>query len=99
MYELASSSLNVFNFPDPATPTKSTSPNSPYTIFDRQAKLKQRDRAAIRKPVDKHGKEGDEKSRGEASRQTDYVRNLAAENLAERLLVSRVLHRNDYSLW
>lgn len=46
-------------------------PNSPFTIFDRPAKVMQRDRAA---------------RKGEASRQTDYVRKAAAENVAERVL-------------
>lgn len=72
--------------------TSSPKPNSPYTIFDVQAKLKQRDRAATRIPVDSDGKLGDENSRGQASRQTDYVRDLAAQNLSERLLVSTKKH-------
>lgn len=61
----ASSSTN----PAPGPPK----PNSPFTIFDRSAKLLQRSRAAVR-------------DGGEASRLTDYVRDAAAANLAERIL-------------
>ena len=48
-------------------------PNSPFIVFDRSAKQLQRSRAALR-------------SKGEASRLTDYIREEAAANLAERLL-------------
>lgn len=50
------------------------SPNSPFIVFDRQAKLAQRERAA----QDKH-----------RSRLTDYVKDDVAGNMVDRLLVSR----------
>ncbi|CAO1632637.1 unnamed protein product [Parajaminaea phylloscopi] len=59
-------------------------PNSPFTIFDRDAKLKQKSRAALRR-----SHEGPGEGRGEpgsASRTTDYVRMAAAQSLAERVL-------------
>lgn len=68
-----------------ATPTNSP-PSPAYTIFDRDAKERQRTRAALRAPIDEHGQR-DESRRGEPSRQTDYVRDMGAESLAERLLV------------
>lgn len=68
-----------------ATPTNSP-PSPAYTIFDREAKERQRTRAALRAPIDEHGQR-DESKRGEPSRQTDYVRDMGAESLAERLLV------------
>lgn len=46
----------------------------PYMIFDRNAKRKQKDRAAL--------KEG-----GSCSRQVDYVRDEVADRMVERLLV------------
>lgn len=55
--------------PAPGAPS---GPNSPFTIFDRNAKKQQRSRAAQRRG-------------GEASRQTDYLREAVAENLCERL--------------
>ncbi|WFD00161.1 hypothetical protein MYAM1_002908 [Malassezia yamatoensis] len=67
-----------------ATPTNGP-PNPAYTIFDRNAKQQQRTRAALRAPVGENGTI-DESLRGEPSRKTDYVRDFAAENLAERLL-------------
>ncbi|WFD44336.1 hypothetical protein MPSI1_003003 [Malassezia psittaci] len=67
-----------------ATPTNAP-PNPAYTIFDRNAKQLQRTRAALRAPVGEDGIK-DESVRGELSRKTDYVRDFAAENLAERLL-------------
>ncbi|KAI3617658.1 hypothetical protein CBS9595_003567 [Malassezia furfur] len=67
-----------------ATPTNSP-PSPAYTIFDRDAKERQRTRAALRAPIDEHGQR-DESRRGEPSRQTDYVRDMGAESLAERLL-------------
>ncbi|KAI3624235.1 hypothetical protein CBS14141_002663 [Malassezia furfur] len=67
-----------------ATPTNSP-PSPAYTIFDREAKERQRTRAALRAPIDEHGQR-DESKRGEPSRQTDYVRDMGAESLAERLL-------------
>jgi len=63
-------------------------PNSPYMIFDREAKRMQRSRAAVRRPVDESGKAYmDESHRGEVSRVTDYVRDMGAMSLAERLQV------------
>ncbi|WFC95933.1 hypothetical protein MBRA1_002588 [Malassezia brasiliensis] len=67
-----------------ATPTNSP-PSPVYTIFDRDAKERQRTRAALRAPINEHGQR-DESKRGEPSRQTDYVRDMGAESLAERLL-------------
>lgn len=67
-----------------ATPTNAPA-GSPYQIFDRDVKERQRSRAAVRAPVDKHG-QLDVAKRGEPSRLTDYVRDMAAESLAERLL-------------
>lgn len=63
-------------------------PNSPFTIFDRAVKTAQKDRAAVRPSVaaDAQGHAfGAESTRGEASRQTDYVRRAIAESLAERV--------------
>ncbi|CAO1624559.1 unnamed protein product [Sympodiomycopsis kandeliae] len=54
-------------------------PNSPFTIFDRNVKVMQRDRAAQRK-------DPEDNSPGSASRVTDYVRMAAAENISERIL-------------
>ena len=63
-------------------------PNSPYMIFDREAKRMQRSRAALRRPVDESGTAYvDERHRGEVSRVTDYVRDMGAMSLAERLQV------------
>lgn len=64
----ATSSSSTTN-PAPGPPK----PNSPFTVFDRNAKQLQRSRAASRQ-------------NGQASRLTDYVREEAAANLAERLL-------------
>lgn len=65
-------------------------PNSPYTIFDREAKRMQRSRAALRRPVDDSGMAYlDESHRGEVSRLTDYVRDMGAISLAERLQVRK----------
>ena len=64
-------------------------PNSPFTIFDRAAKTAQKERAARRRLIETSSdgtqKVGDEASRGEASRLTDYVRMTVAESLAERV--------------
>ncbi|PWN54269.1 hypothetical protein IE53DRAFT_365591 [Violaceomyces palustris] len=64
-------------------------PNSPFTIFDRAAKTAQKDRAATRVALDVDGDGklivGDEGTRGESSRVTDYVRKAMAENLADRV--------------
>lgn len=59
-----------------------------YNIFDREAKRLQRSRAALRRPVNTSGSAYEAMSRrGEVSRLTDYVRDMGAMNLAERLLV------------
>ncbi|SJX66554.1 uncharacterized protein SRS1_16782 [Sporisorium reilianum f. sp. reilianum] len=65
-------------------------PNSPFTIFDRAVKTLQKDRAALRPSVsaqDDNGGHafGADSTRGEASRQTDYVRRAIAESLADRV--------------
>ncbi|WFD24767.1 hypothetical protein MEQU1_003471 [Malassezia equina] len=61
-------------------------PNSPYMIFDREAKRMQRSRAAVRRPVNESGTAYlDESHRGKVSRVTDYVRDMGAMSLAERL--------------
>ncbi|TKY87058.1 hypothetical protein EX895_003735 [Sporisorium graminicola] len=64
-------------------------PNSPFTIFDRAVKTLQKDRAALRPSVsaqDDNGHTfGADSTRGEASRQTDYVRRAIAESLADRV--------------
>ncbi|KAN0062410.1 hypothetical protein ACQY0O_005294 [Thecaphora frezii] len=64
-------------------------PNSPFTIFDRSTKRAQKERAAQRKPIEVNASGaqvvGDEASRGEVSRVTDYVRNAIAESLADRV--------------
>ena len=63
-------------------------PNSPFTIFDRAVKTLQKDRAVERPSVspqdDGHAFDADS-TRGEASRQTDYVRRAIAESLADRV--------------
>ncbi|SAM86390.1 uncharacterized protein UBRO_08865 [Ustilago bromivora] len=63
-------------------------PNSPFTIFDRATKTLQKDRAALRPLVsaqnDMHAF-GADSTRGEPSRQTDYVRRAIAESLADRV--------------
>ncbi|KAJ9476123.1 hypothetical protein PHBOTO_006210 [Pseudozyma hubeiensis] len=63
-------------------------PNSPFTIFDRATKTMQKDRAALKPSVSQndagHAFDG-ETTRGEASRQTDYVRRAIAESLADRV--------------
>ena len=46
----------------------------PYQVFDRRAKIIQRDRAALRE-------------QGKRSRTVDYVRNEVAERMLERFLV------------
>lgn len=74
----ADSGLGTSN-PAPGPPK----PNSPFTIFDRAVKTVQKDRAAAR-PASAEA--GAETTRGEASRQTDYVRHAIAESLAERVL-------------
>jgi hypothetical protein len=61
-------------------------PNAPFVIFDRAAKATQRSRAALRRPVDAQGQPTG--AAGEASRETDYVKRLVAESVAERVLVS-----------
>ncbi|SPO31779.1 uncharacterized protein UTRI_06508_B [Ustilago trichophora] len=64
-------------------------PNSAFTIFDRSAKTLQKDRAALRPSVtaqdDGSHAFGANSTRGEASRQTDYVRRAMAESLADRV--------------
>lgn len=63
-------------------------PNSPFVIFDRAAKTLQKDRAAVRPTVSvQDGKHafGADSTRGEPSRQTDYVRRAIAESLADRV--------------
>ena len=60
-------------------------PNSPYTIFERQVKTQQKDRAAQRRLVSEDG-QSYKGEPGEASRLTDYVRTAIAENISERLL-------------
>ncbi|PWO01004.1 S-adenosyl-L-methionine-dependent methyltransferase [Tilletiopsis washingtonensis] len=59
-------------------------PNAPFVIFDRAAKATQRSRAALRRPVDAQGQPTG--AAGEASRETDYVKRLVAESVAERVL-------------
>ncbi|EST06843.1 Pentatricopeptide repeat [Kalmanozyma brasiliensis GHG001] len=63
-------------------------PNSPFTIFDRAVKTLQKDRAAVRPSVS-HTEQGHEfgadSTRGDASRETDYVRRAIAESLADRV--------------
>ncbi|PWZ01287.1 hypothetical protein BCV70DRAFT_222893 [Testicularia cyperi] len=65
-------------------------PNSPFTIFDRNVKTLQKDRAATRPALttaaDGSHAFGDATTRGEVSRQTDYVRKAIAESLADRVL-------------
>ena len=65
--------------------TTSPPPNTPYHVFDREAKLMQRSRAATRRRVDESGT-AFAGAPGEVSRLTDYVRNMGAQSLAERLL-------------
>ncbi|KAJ1021855.1 hypothetical protein NDA16_003618 [Ustilago loliicola] len=63
-------------------------PNSAFTIFDRAAKTLQKDRAALRPTVsaqDGGHAFGAESTRGEPSRQTDYIRRAIAESLADRV--------------
>lgn len=57
--------------------TTTLNPNSvgPFQVFDRGAKVLQKDRAAV-------------KNDGENSRTVDYVREEVAERMIERLLVS-----------
>ncbi|KIS65875.1 uncharacterized protein UMAG_10976 [Mycosarcoma maydis] len=63
-------------------------PNSAFTIFDRATKRLQKDRAALKPSISKsqfgYGFD-DNSKRGEASRQTDYVRHAIAESLADRV--------------
>lgn len=54
-------------------PSSASSPASPFAVFDRAAKLNQRQRAASNK---------------ERSRLTDYVKHDVAANMVDRLLVS-----------
>lgn len=67
-------------------------PNSPFTIFDRQAKSLQRSRAARRRATaasttdEEASSSSTSNEPGSASRQADYVRMIAAENVAERIL-------------
>lgn len=66
-------------------------PNSPFTIFDRNAKTLQKSRAAVRRSHDPTAQNPGEV--GSASRTTDYVRMAAAQSLAERLLdIKREFH-------
>lgn len=68
-----------------ASPTQ-TPPNSPFTVFDRASKLQQRSRAALRRTLEADNTQfGDEATRGEPSRTTDYVRDAAAQSLADRI--------------
>ncbi|PWN27989.1 S-adenosyl-L-methionine-dependent methyltransferase [Jaminaea rosea] len=83
---------------DDATTSKRTNPapgapkpGSPFTIFDRNAKLLQKSRAALRESFEVGGGQAsasaeDRGQRGSASRTVDYVRMAAAESLAERIL-------------
>lgn len=59
-------------------------PNSPFTIFDRHAKVLQKSRAALQRSHEPtaHGRG----QPGSASRTTDYVRTAVAQSLAERIL-------------
>lgn len=77
------------SIPKPGPPK----PNAPFIIFDRNAKRLQRNRAAVKRKISEDGQEytGD---KGYASRQTDYVRNALAENVAERLLDVKRAHTN-----
>lgn len=67
------SSLRSYATPSFAPGASASSPASPFIVFDRQAKLAQRDRAALDK---------------ERSRLTDYVKDEVAANMVDRLLVS-----------
>ncbi|SNX88020.1 uncharacterized protein MEPE_06731 [Melanopsichium pennsylvanicum] len=63
-------------------------PNSPFTIFDRATKTLQKDRGALKPSIvaqeKGHAFDADS-TRGQASRQTDYVRRAIAESLADRV--------------
>ena len=57
-----------------SSPIPSTNTVVPYQVFDRHAKVIQRDRAALR-------------DQGKRSRTVDYVRDEVAERMLERFLV------------
>lgn len=65
--------VRAYAVPSFSPGASAASPNSPFIVFDRQAKLAQRERAA-----------GDK----ERSRLTDYVKDEVAGNMVDRLLVS-----------
>ncbi|WFD32673.1 hypothetical protein MSPP1_003722 [Malassezia sp. CBS 17886] len=68
-----------------ASPT-APPPNTPYHIFDRDSKVQQKTRAALRRPATADGNAlADESQRGTQSRFTDYVRDAAAQDIAERI--------------
>lgn len=64
-------------------------PNSPFVIFDRQAKVLQKSRAATRRALSEDGTQWKGEP-GEPSRMTDYAKRHVAESVAERVLVSCV---------
>ena len=57
-----------------SSPILNTNAVGPYQVFDRHAKMIQRDRAALRE-------------QGKRSRTVDYVRDEVAERMLERFLV------------
>lgn len=63
----------AYAVPSFAPGASAASPASPFVVFDRRAKLLQRDRAA---------------ADPERSRLTDYVKDEVAANMVDRLLVS-----------
>lgn len=71
---------NVRNYAAISSSSPPTNPNTvgPYQVFDRNAKIMQRDRAAAR-------------DGGEKSRTVDYVRDEIAERMMERFMVRDVL--------
>ncbi len=59
--------------------------HTPYQVFDRHAKLLQKNRSAL-------------KSNGAASRQVDYIRDEVADRMLERFLVGPNLHFSSIML-
>ena len=57
-----------------SSPIPNTNTVGPYQVFDRRAKMIQRDRAALR-------------DQGKRSRTVDYIRDEVAERMFERFLV------------
>ncbi|PWN43197.1 S-adenosyl-L-methionine-dependent methyltransferase [Ceraceosorus guamensis] len=60
-------------------------PGSPFVIFDRAAKANQRSRASKRRRIASDGSQWTGEP-GEPSRDTDYVKHVIAESMAERVL-------------